>query len=93
MSVKFNIDHTALLARLRLTDAEKDRLGRQMETIIGYIDQLNELNTADVEPTSHVIPIHNVFREDRESKPFPEKDHLALAPAEKKHHYEVPQII
>ncbi len=93
MSAIFDIDHIALLARLRLTHAEKDKLGRQMETILGYIDQLNQLDTADVEPTSHVIPIHNVFREDEETKPFPEKDYLSLAPAEKKHHYEVPQII
>ncbi len=93
MSATFDIDHIALLARLRLTDAEKDRLGKQMETIIGYIDQLNQLDTANVEPTSHVIPIHNVFREDVETQPFPEKDYLSLAPAEKKHHYEVPQII
>ena len=64
MSGKFDIDHMAQLARLRLTDSEKVRLGRQMETIIEYIDHLDRLDTSTVEPTSHAIPLENVFRED-----------------------------
>jgi aspartyl-tRNA(Asn)/glutamyl-tRNA(Gln) amidotransferase subunit C len=93
MSGKFDIDRLALLARLRLSDSEKDRLGVQMATIIEYIDHLNQLDTSKVEPTSHAIPLQNVFREDEKMKNFPESDYLVLAPAQKKRHYEVPQII
>ena len=83
----------ALLARLRLSDSEKDRLGEQMETIIEYIDHLSQLDTSEVEPTSHAIPLQNVFREDEKKQNFPGNDTLGLAPAQKKRHYEVPQII
>ena len=93
MSEKFDIDHMALLARLRLSDSEKNRLGKQMETIIEYIDHLNQLDTSTVEPTSHAIPLQNVFREDETKKNFPENDTLGLAPAQKNRHFEVPQII
>ena len=93
MSVKFDIDRLATLARLRLSDSEKDRLGVQMATIIEYIDLLNQLDTSEVEPTSHAIPLQNVFREDEKRKNFQESDTLDLAPAQKKRHYEVPQII
>jgi len=93
MSGKFDIDHMAQLARLRLTDSEKVRLGRQLETIIEYIDHLDRLDTATVEPTSHAIPLENVLREDEKKQSFPDLDPLSLAPAQKNRHYEVPQII
>ena len=93
MSGKFDIDHMAKLARLHLSDTEKDRLGKQMATIIEYIDHLDQLDTSDVEPTSHAIPLQNVFREDEIKKHFPENQYLDLAPAQKNRHYEVPQII
>ena len=93
MSGKFDIDHMAQLARLRLTDSEKARFGRQMETIIEYIDHLDQLDTSTVEPTSHAIPLENVFREDEKKQNFPDTDPLSLAPAQKNRHYEVPKII
>ncbi|MFQ5674187.1 MAG: Asp-tRNA(Asn)/Glu-tRNA(Gln) amidotransferase subunit GatC [Nitrospinales bacterium] len=89
---KIDVDRIAALARLRLDDAEKTRLASDLEKILEYIDQLNRLDTADVEPTSHVLPIHNVFREDT-----PGKKHvdglIDQAPGRDKGHYEVPQII
>jgi len=92
MSSKINIVKIAKLARLKLTDTENERLGKHLEQIIEYIDQLDKLDTANVEPTSHVLPIHNVFREDKASKPS-DVDYLSGAPAHKKGHYEVPKII
>ena len=92
MSSKIDIKKVAQLARLRLTDAESDRLGKHLEQIVYYIDQLNELDTSNVEPTSHVLPIHNVFREDKVCKPA-DLDYLANSPAHSKGHYEVPKII
>ncbi len=93
MSGKFDIDRIAHLARLRLTDSEKVRLGEQMTTIIEYIDHLNKLDTGAIEPMSHAIPLENVFREDEKKQNFPGLDPLSLAPAQKNRHYEVPKII
>jgi aspartyl-tRNA(Asn)/glutamyl-tRNA(Gln) amidotransferase subunit C len=93
MSEKFDIDRIAYLARLHLTDSEKVRLSGQMETIIEYIDHLDRLDTTKVEPTSHAIPLENVFREDEKKQHFPDLDPLSLAPAAKNRHYEVPKII
>ena len=92
MSSKIDINKIAQLARLKLTDEESDRLGKHLEQIIEYIDQLNKLDTSNVQPTSHVLPIHNVFREDKVCKPA-DVDYLAGSPAHDKGHYEVPKII
>ena len=89
----FDVQKIAALARLRLTPDEQERLGRQFQQILDYIDQLNQLDTEAVEPTSHVLPLKNVFREDRVEVRFPEADLLGLAPASFKGHYEVPKII
>ena len=92
MSIKIDINKIAQLARLKLTDTESNRLGKHLEQIIEYIDQLNKLDTANVEPTSHVLPIQNVFREDKVCK-LTNVDYLAGSPAHNKGHYEVPKII
>ncbi|MCX7842250.1 MAG: Asp-tRNA(Asn)/Glu-tRNA(Gln) amidotransferase subunit GatC, partial [Clostridia bacterium] len=62
---KDTIEHVAGLSRLNLTEEEKERLTYEMENIINYVDKLNELDTSNVQPTAHVIPIKNVFREDK----------------------------
>ena len=91
---EFDIDHIAALARLKLEDAEKERLEEQIGQILEYVEQLNTLDTSDVEPTSHVLPLQNVFRDDVETRPFGETAHLLKgAPKHDKGHYEVPQII
>ena len=58
------VDYVAALAKLELSDAEKERTKKDLEEILGYMDTMNELDTADVEPMSHVNPVKNVFRED-----------------------------
>ncbi len=89
----FDITKISVLARIRLSESEKKRMSGQFVQILKYIDQLNELDTTDVEPTSHVLPIQNVFREDKAQKNFPEFDHLAQAPGQDQGHYEVPKIL
>jgi len=89
---KVDVDRIAALARLRLDDAEKVRLAGDLEKILEYIDQLNRLDTANVEPTSHVLPIHNVFREDAAGEKSAD-GLIDQAPGKDKGHYEVPQII
>ena len=90
--MSFDIEHMAVLARLKLTPEEKERISGQMGTIIEYIEKLNELNTDDVEPTAHVLGLHNVFRED-EPATTPHHNPISESPAHSKGHYEVPQII
>ena len=89
----FDIQKIARLARLQLTEEEQTRLGRHLTGILQHIDQLNRLDTEHVEPTSHVLPIQNVFREDEVKAVFEEGPYLPLAPRQDKGHYEVPQII
>jgi aspartyl-tRNA(Asn)/glutamyl-tRNA(Gln) amidotransferase subunit C len=88
-----DIEHIAKLARLKLTDAEKEKFSNQMETIIGYIEKLSELDTENVEPTAHVLGLNNVFREDVATKPLTNQAPINDSPAHSKGHYEVPKII
>lgn len=61
---KEQVLHVAKLARLKLTDSEAENLTVDMESIIGFADKLNELDTEGVVPTAHAIPMSNAFRED-----------------------------
>ena len=58
------IEYVGILAKLRLSGEEKENAKADMETMLDYIDILNELDTDGAEPMSHVFPVHNVFRED-----------------------------
>lgn len=58
------IEYVGILAKLELSQEEKEAAKKDMGRMLDYIDQLNELDTSGVEPMSHVFPIHNVFRED-----------------------------
>ena len=59
------MEHVAALARLELSDQEEQRLFSDMEKIIGYFETINHLDLSDIEPTSHVMPLENVYREDQ----------------------------
>ena len=56
------MEYVGILAKLELSEEEKEQAKKDMETMLDYIDQLNELDTTGVEPMSHVFPVHNVFR-------------------------------
>lgn len=58
------IEYVGILAKLELSDEEKEQAKSDMGRMLDYIDKLGELDTADVEPMSHVFPVQNVFRED-----------------------------
>jgi aspartyl-tRNA(Asn)/glutamyl-tRNA(Gln) amidotransferase subunit C len=58
------VRHVADLARLELTEREELRMTEQMNSILSYVDKLNELDTSDVPPTTHAIQLENVFRQD-----------------------------
>lgn len=87
------VEHVSNLARLEFSEEEKKRLSEQLRRILDYIDQLNELNTTNVAPTSHVIPVKNVLRPD-EIKPSLSRDEaLANAPSNVNNLFEVPKIV
>ena len=58
------IEYVGILAKLELSDEEKEKAKEDMGKMLDYIDKLNELDTSNVEPMSHVFPVNNVFRED-----------------------------
>jgi aspartyl-tRNA(Asn)/glutamyl-tRNA(Gln) amidotransferase subunit C len=91
--MKISIDHIASLARLSLSDAERELFGSQLESILSYMDKLNELDTRDIEPTSHVLAIRNVTREDVNSPSIDRDAALANAPDRTEKFYRVPKII
>ncbi len=90
---KQEVEHVATLARLELTDAEKEKLTDQLSNILAYVDKLNELNTTGVAPTSHVLDINNVMRDDIPGTSLPQERALANAPEKAAGHYKVPKII
>ncbi len=90
---KQDVEHVALLARLAITEAEKDTFTQQLNVILEYIDQLNELDTSGVPPTSHVLAMQNVLREDQVGPSLPVEKVLGNAPATKNACFLVPKII
>ena len=58
------IEYVGILAKLELSEEEKEQAKADMGKMLDYIDKLNELDTSGVEPMSHVFPVNNVFRED-----------------------------
>ncbi len=87
------VEHVARLARLELTEEEKDRMTVQLDSILGYIDKLNKLDTSNVEPTTTVIPMVSVMREDEVRPPLKQDEALANAPDRQDAFFRVPRII
>ena len=72
--------HVAKLARLKLTDDEVDRMAAELSKILGHVETMNELDLEGVEPTSHVVDLTNVLREDVPRPCLPRERALAGAP-------------
>lgn len=87
------VEHVARLARLDLTAAERERLLSELRAILDHLAKLNELSTDGVEPTSHVIPMTNVLRDDKVDAPLPREVVLSGAPEHEDGFFKVPPII
>jgi aspartyl-tRNA(Asn)/glutamyl-tRNA(Gln) amidotransferase subunit C len=72
--------HVAKLARLKVTDDEVDRMAEELSKILGYVETMNELDLEGVEPTSHVVDLTNVLREDVPRPGLPREKALEQAP-------------
>ena len=87
------VEHVARLARLELSEDEKERMTAQLDAILGYMDTLNALDTSGVEPTTTVIPMVSVMREDVVRPSLSREDALANAPDREDVFFRVPRII
>ncbi|HHY32469.1 MAG TPA: Asp-tRNA(Asn)/Glu-tRNA(Gln) amidotransferase subunit GatC [Firmicutes bacterium] len=88
-----DVDHVAMLARLAFSAEEKAEMAEQLSRIVGYIEKLNELDTEDVSPTAHAVPLRNVLRDDRVRPSLDIADALANAPDREGGYFKVPRIL
>lgn len=87
------VEYVAKLARLKLSDEEKTLFTQQLDSILLYIDKLNELDTTNVLPTSHILPLENVMREDQMRPSYPPEEVLSIAPESENSFFAVPRVI
>lgn len=83
----------AWLARLELDEEEVERFTWELNQILEHMEKLKELDVTDVEPTSHVIPMTNVFRPDVVNEPLPRDEVIANAPDATEEAFRVPRIV
>ena len=88
-----NVQHITNLARLTLNHQEMEASREQLSRILGYIEKLSQLDTENVLPTSHVVPIRNITKTDEKKDLFRQEEILANAPAAEQGYFEVPKVI
>ena len=87
------VKQIASLARLEFNEEETEQFTYHLARILDYIGKLNELDTTDVPPTSHVLPIHNVVKADHAKPSYAREQTLANAPVIEAGYFEVPKVI
>jgi aspartyl-tRNA(Asn)/glutamyl-tRNA(Gln) amidotransferase subunit C len=88
-----DVAHLARLSRLALTDEELDQMAGQLEVIINAVARVSEIADADVPPTSHSVPLTNVFRADELQPCLTPQEALSGAPASEEQRFRVPRIL
>ncbi len=88
-----DVEHVATLARLSFSDGEKERLVHELNEIVSYMEELNTLDTTNVEPLSHVVDVNNVFRDDEVTPGVTRDEALKNAPAKSEKFFRVPKVI
>jgi aspartyl-tRNA(Asn)/glutamyl-tRNA(Gln) amidotransferase subunit C len=88
-----DIEKVALLARLQLTDDELSKMTTELAQIVGYVDQLGEVDTDRIEPMAHAIELTNVFRDDAVTESLPRDEALSNAPQHDDRGYLVPAVL
>ena len=87
------VEHVAFLARLGLTDTEKQTLQEQLSAILEHMRTINELDTSEIPPTAQVIPLRNVMRPDEPQPSLPVDDVLRNAPDREGDFFRVPHVL
>jgi aspartyl-tRNA(Asn)/glutamyl-tRNA(Gln) amidotransferase subunit C len=90
---KKDVEHVAYLSRLELTAEEKELYTRQLNDILEHFQSLQQLDTGDVRPTAHVLPLKNVFREDWVGQHLSVEEVLANCPDREEDYFKVPKIV
>lgn len=91
---EIDIDYVANLARLELSDEEKEKLGAQLKDILGYFEKLNSVDVEDVEPMAHAHPVFNVWREsDEPGATYNPEVLLKRAPEQRDNQVTVPKVV
>ena len=88
-----DVEKVAVLARLKLNEQEIEEMTSQLNEILEYFEKLQELDTEDVEPLSHILPMKNVYREDKVQPSLSQEEILMNAPEKGHGHFKVPRII
>ncbi len=88
-----DVEHIARLARLEFSDAEKEKLTHELNEILRYVEQLNSVDTENVEPLSHVIELSNRLREDKVTAGLSSDEALQNAPSKTDKFFKVPKVI
>ena len=93
MASDFDVKYVAHLARIALTPEEEQKFGAQLTHILGYIDKLNQLDVAGIEPTAHAVPLVNVTRPDEIRPSLSNEEALRNAPAKANGLFMTPKIV
>lgn len=88
-----DVERVSLLARLELQPAEVEQLTQELAQIVGYVDQLSEVDTEDVEPMAHAVEVHNVFAADEVRPSLSREQALANAPRHNERAFLVPPVL
>lgn len=88
-----DVAHLARLARLAVTDEELDLFAGQLDVILSAVARVGEVAAADIAPTTHAVPLTNVFRDDEVVPSLPRADLLAAAPDVEDEKFRVPRIL
>lgn len=88
-----DVDTVANLARLSFTETEKEEMRSSLNEILGYFDTLRDLDTENIEPLTHILPVNNVTREDEVRPSLPQSTALANAPKSERGHFVIPKVI
>lgn len=91
--MEIDVDHVARLARLALTEEERERFGRQLALILEHAEKVGEVAAEDVPPTSHPVPRSNVYRPDQPEPSLTVEEALANAPEVEGNRFKVPRIM
>lgn len=87
------VEYVAHLARIKLKPKELEKLSEQLKDILGFIDKLDKVDTKNVNPTSHILPLNNILREDVPVESLPSEKALGNAPHREENFFVVPKII
>ena len=90
---KKDVEYAAKLARLELGEEEKEKYTIQLAKILEYVSKLNQLDTEKIEPTSHILPLQNVFRDDEVKPSLSQEEILANAPGKEDGYFKVKKVI